>query len=70
MLLSLVSMLNRKKNLQKSKALKITIGTTQFKSIRKPNKRFPSKAPPLPNVSESAAAITRRFVGNRSTITQ
>lgn len=36
----------------------MTIGTTQFKSIRKPNKRFPISAPPLPNVRDNAAAIT------------
>lgn len=35
-----------------------TIGMTQFKSIRKPNIRFPIKAPPLPKVRDNAAAIT------------
>lgn len=35
-----------------------TIGITQFKSIRKPKTRFPINAPPRPNVSDKAAAIT------------
>lgn len=35
-----------------------TIGMTQFKSIKKPNIKFPIKAPPLPNVNDNAAAIT------------
>ncbi len=35
-----------------------TIGTTQFRSIRNPKTRFPIKAPPRPNVSDSAAAMT------------
>lgn len=35
-----------------------TIGMTQFKSIKKPNIKFPIKAPPRPNVSDKAAAIT------------
>lgn len=35
-----------------------TIGTTQLRSIRNPNTRFPIKAPPRPNVSDSAAAMT------------
>lgn len=34
------------------------IGMTQFKSIRKPKIKFPKSAPLLPNVIESAAAIT------------
>lgn len=35
-----------------------TIGMTQFKSIKKPNIKFPISAPPLPKVSDKAAAIT------------
>lgn len=35
-----------------------TIGITQFKSIRNPNSKFPTRAPPLPNVNDNAAAIT------------
>lgn len=35
-----------------------TIGMTQFKSIKKPKIKFPSRAPPRPNVSDKAAAIT------------
>lgn len=42
----------------------MTIGTTQFKSIRKPNKRFPISAPPLPNVRDNAAAITLYIITN------
>lgn len=42
----------------KSIAENSTIGTTQFRSIRKPNTRFPTSAPVRPNVRDSAAAIT------------
>lgn len=42
----------------KSIAANNTIGTTQFRSIRKPKMRFPNNAPPLPKVSDRAAAIT------------
>lgn len=35
-----------------------TIGMTQFKSIKKPKIKFPMRAPPRPNVSDKAAAIT------------
>lgn len=45
-------------NLPKSIDEKRTIGTTQFRSIKKPKSRFPNKAPPLPNVNDKAAAIT------------
>lgn len=39
-----------------------TIGMTQFKSIKKPNNKFPIRAPPLPKVKDNAAAITLLFV--------
>lgn len=38
-----------------------TIGTTQWRSMRKPNTKFPARAPTLPNVNDSAAAITLKL---------
>lgn len=49
---------------------KTRIGTTQFKSIKKPNNRLPISAPPRPKVKAKAAAITLKLVGNISTMTQ
>lgn len=48
-------------NLPKSIDANKTIGTTQLRSMRKPNKRFPIRAPPLPNVNDNAAAITLKM---------
>lgn len=45
-----------------------TIGTTQFRSIRNPNTRFPIKAPPLPNVSDRAAAMTLKASDRKTSI--
>lgn len=39
-------------------AEKITMGITQFMSMRKPKMRFPTSAPVRPKVRDNAAAIT------------
>lgn len=50
-----------KVDLQKRREAKRTMGTTQLRSMRNPKIRPPNRAPPLPRVSESAAAITLKI---------
>lgn len=49
------------RNLPKSIMENNAMGTTQFRSMRKPNIKLPRRAPPLPKVKDRAAAITLKI---------
>lgn len=54
----LINKLENQKYLLNNIVANNTIGITQFKSIKNPKIKLPIRAPPLPKVSDKAAAIT------------